>query len=86
MGAAEALDARIREIIGEMCPLGARTVRDSDRLSDDLGYDSVAFLELALALEAEFELEAIDEDEAGELATVADIETLVRRLCGVAAE
>ncbi|KUJ69160.1 hypothetical protein ACZ90_12410 [Streptomyces albus subsp. albus] len=82
MGAAEPQAARVREIIGELCPLGARTVRSTDRLADDLGYDSVAFLELALALENEFELDELEEGKASDLATVADIEALIREVSG----
>ena len=53
--------AKVRTLIGEMSPLGAREARSEQRLVEDLGYDSVSFLELALALEAEFELFTIDE-------------------------
>jgi acyl carrier protein len=71
---------RVRELVGAMSPLGARTVSSSDRVVDDLGYDSVAILELALALEVEFDLQAIAEDQAVDLLTVGDIEQLVGQL------
>ena len=71
---------RVRELVGAMSPLGGREVSSSDRVVDDLGYDSVALLELALALEVEFDLQAIGEDQAVDLLTVGDIEHLVDQL------
>jgi len=71
---------RVRELVGAMSPLGSREVSSSDRVVDDLGYDSVALLELALALEVEFDLQAIGEDQAVDLLTVGDIEHLVDQL------
>jgi acyl carrier protein len=71
---------RVRELVGAMSPLGSRTAKPSDRVVDDLGYDSVAILELALALEVEFDLQAIGEEQAVDLVTVGDIEELVGRL------
>lgn len=70
---------RVRELVGEMSPLGARTAAPDDRVVEDLGYDSVAILELALALEVEFDLQAIAEEQAVDLVTVGDIEALVGR-------
>lgn len=76
---------KVRNLIGEMCPLGAREARSEQRLVEDLGYDSVSFLELALALESEFELFTIDEEQAASLVTVGDIETLMTQLAASAA-
>jgi acyl carrier protein len=72
--------ARVRELVGAMSPLGSRIAKSTDRVVDDLGYDSVAILELALALEVEFDLQAIDEEQAVDLVTVGDIEAMVGRL------
>lgn len=72
--------ARVRELVGAMSPLGERVARSADRVVDDLGYDSVAILELALALEVEFDLQAIGEEQAVDLVTVGDIEAMVGRL------
>ncbi|KAA2250146.1 acyl carrier protein [Solihabitans fulvus] len=69
---------RVREIIGEMCPLGEREARSTDRVTDDLGYDSVGIVELAMVLEQEFELQPIDEEQAIDIVTVGDVEELVR--------
>lgn len=76
---------KVRSLIGEMCPLGAREVQSEQRLVEDLGYDSVSFLELALALESEFELFTIDEEQAASLLTVGDIEALMTQLAAPAA-
>jgi acyl carrier protein len=76
---------RVRTLIGEMSPLGAREATSPESLVDDLGYDSVTFVELALALESEFDLTAIDEQQAADLTTVGDIEQLIARLAVAAA-
>lgn len=76
---------KVRTLIGEMSPLGAREASSEQRLVEDLGYDSVSFLELALALESEFELFTIDEEQAASLVTVGDIETLMTQLAASAA-
>ena len=80
MSEREERSARVRELVGAMSPLGERVARSSDRVVDDLGYDSVAILELALALEVEFDLQAIEEDQAVDLVTVGDVEEMVHRL------
>jgi acyl carrier protein len=70
---------RVRDLVGSLVPAGARVVGPDDRLVEDLGFDSVAVLELALALEVEFDLQEIDEEQTVDLATVADIETLIAK-------
>lgn len=80
MSAREEQALRVRELVGAMSPLGSRAAKPTDRVVDDLGYDSVAILELALALEVEFDLQAIGEEQAVDLVTVGDIEDLVGRL------
>ena len=40
--------AQVRRIVGEMSPLGAREANSGDRLVEDLGYDSLAVIELSL--------------------------------------
>jgi acyl carrier protein len=70
----------VRALVGEMSPLGATTATADQRLVEDLGYDSVSFVELALAIEAEFDITAVDEEKATNLTTVGDIEQLVLSL------
>jgi acyl carrier protein len=71
--------AKVRELVGSLVPAGARHVGPADRLVEDLGFDSIAVLELALALEVEFDLQEIDENQTVDLATVGDIETLIAK-------
>jgi len=72
------LGDRIRAIVGEMSPLGPRVALPEHRMTEDLGFDSLATLELTTALEEEFGLEPIDEEVAMEILTVADLEKLIR--------
>ncbi len=71
---------RVRKLVGDLVPAGGREAASSDRLVEDLGYDSVAMVELAVALEVEFDLQDIAEDEAMSLVTVEDIESTIARL------
>ena len=72
------VDARVRQIVGRMSPLGERDVGPGEALADDLGYDSVAVIELALVLEDEFRLPPIGPEQASGVVTVADVARLVR--------
>ena len=73
----EQLSDSVRSLVGEMSPLGPTDATSELRLVEDLGYDSVSFVELALALESEFNITAVDEEKAAGLTTVGDIENLV---------
>jgi acyl carrier protein len=72
---------RVRELAIEMAPLEAAVVvgSGSTRLADDLQYDSLALIELAVVLEREFQLGPIAEEQAMEVETVGQIEDLVLR-------
>ncbi|WP_433326874.1 acyl carrier protein [Spirillospora sp. CA-294931] len=74
------LGARVRDLIGRMSPLGERAAEPHHDVMNDLGYDSVAVVELALVLESEFDLRPIDDEEAFDVVTVGDVERLVRRM------
>lgn len=76
---------RIRDLAGAMSPLGPRPAAATDRLREDLGYDSLATVELAAALEQEFGIDAIDEESAMDVETVADLVDLVQRSAAPAA-
>jgi acyl carrier protein len=78
------ISARVRDVVGSLVPDGPRDVRSADRLTD-LGFDSLATLELAMALETEFDLPEVPEGQTVELATVGDIETLIGSLVGAPA-
>jgi acyl carrier protein len=51
----------------------------SSRLVGDLGYDSLALIELAVELELEFELDPLDESAIAALGTVGDAIALVEQ-------
>ena len=73
---------RIRAVVGDMAPLKGEAVEGGSRLQMDLGYDSLGLLELAQALEHEFGLPPVLEDDAEEIETVADVERVVLRMLG----
>ncbi len=73
----ETLRNDVRRLIGEMSPLGSRTAQPTDRLVEDLGYDSLAVIELSLQLESQFSLKPMSQDDATAITTVGDIEDLV---------
>ena len=75
------INARVRDVVGSLVPDGRRDVQSIDRLTD-LGFDSLATLELAMALETEFDLLEVPEGQTVEMATVGDIETLIGSLVG----
>lgn len=69
----EALQNAVREIIIALCPEDVKDMQDSSRLVDDLGYHSLAMVELAFAIEDKFDIEPIDQDTASGIQTVGDI-------------
>lgn len=70
----------VRDMIADLAPeSGAETTADK-LLIEDLGYHSLALLELAFTLEDEFDLEPLDEETARRIVTVADVEDIVIRL------
>ena len=77
---APTLEQRVRRVVLDMAPLPVAYVSGAQRLGGDLGYDSLGRLELAFALEREFDLRTIDGHEAIGVRTIADVESLVARL------
>lgn len=74
------VDERVIRIVGELSPLGKAEPALADRMMEDLGYDSMAVVELALVLEQEFELKPIDEEQAIDIVTVGDVAELIRSM------
>ena len=72
------LQARIRDIIAVELQIDADKVVPDANLRQDLGMDSVAALNILFAAEESFGIGAIDVTELTKVATVADVETLVR--------
>jgi acyl carrier protein len=68
---------QVREIIGRMAPDGAPDPAPDARLVEDLGYDSLAIIEMALELERELGLPRVAEEDAMDIETVAQVEALV---------
>ena len=66
-------------IIAAMAPHPVPTVTATTQLRDDLMYDSVRLIELAMALERQFALARLDLNESGDVTTAGDILNLVRQ-------
>ena len=66
--------AAVREVILELAPSKGQQAEDDSRLIEDLGYHSLALLELAFSLEDEFDLTPIDEQTAQSITTVKAVE------------
>jgi acyl carrier protein len=77
------MDARQREevwrIIREVAPKKDQ-ISTSSRLVEDLGFDSILLLELAVALEEHFDLPSLDEAGRRGVRTVHDVESLVAQV------
>jgi acyl carrier protein len=65
--------ALVHAIVADLAP-SKRDPELTHRLVEDLGYHSLALLELAFALEDEFNLPTIDEQTARAIVTVVDVE------------
>lgn len=65
-------------IILELAPNSTSAPTEQTRLVEDLGYHSLALLELAFALEDEFALPAMDAEQAQKIGTMLDVEEYVR--------
>ena len=59
-------------LIAEQFGVEPATVSAETSFEDDLGADSVDLVELVMAMEEEFEVGEIEEDELGSLKTVGD--------------
>ena len=71
---------RVARTVLSCAPRPAAEVDASTDLENDLGYTSVALVELALELEREFELPPLLEGDALEIATVGDVEEIIGRV------
>ena len=64
----------IRQIVLELAPEPDRTLGDDARLQDDLGYHSLALMELAFTLEDEFDLLPVDEATGRAIQRIRDVQ------------
>lgn len=67
----------IRELVSELAPDQAGLTAENPRLVEDLGYHSLALLELAFTIEDEFGLDPIDQETAAQILTAKDVEDYV---------
>lgn len=67
----------VRTIILDMAPNPDPAFGPEASLTKDLGYHSLALMEVAFALEDEFDLDPIDEDTARKITTVGAVQDLV---------
>ena len=65
------IESQVKEIIVEQLDVKPEDVSDSKTFQDDLGADSLAIVELVLALEERFEVK-IPDDEVDNIKTVGD--------------
>ncbi|GAA1954177.1 acyl carrier protein [Amycolatopsis minnesotensis] len=74
-------DDDVREIvltlIKDLAPDSDTELKADTKLVEDLGYHSLALMEVAFALEDEFDLEPIDEETARKITTVGNVQDLV---------
>jgi len=68
----EATYAKIRKIVAEELNVSEDDVTMTASFQDDLGADSLALVELIMALEEQFELDSIPDEDAEKIKTVKD--------------
>ena len=64
---------KLQELIGEQFATAPEEITMETSFEEDLGADSVDLVELVLAMEEEFDIGEVQEDELTELKTVGDI-------------
>ena len=68
----EDIFSRLQDLIAEQFTLDAEEITMNSSFTDDLGADSVDLVELVMAMEEEFDLDEIEEDDLAQLKTVGD--------------
>lgn len=68
----EEIFKKMQTIIAEQFAIEENEITQASSFTDDLGADSVDLVELVMAMEEEFELDEIQEDELTQLKTVGD--------------
>ena len=72
---------RMKDIISEQFGVDAASITETTSFEEDLGADSVDLVELVMAMEDEFKIGEVGEDELASLSTVGDcVSFLSRRL------
>ncbi len=70
---------KVIEIVGEFLGLDVTEIKADSLLKEDLGADSLDFVELVMELEEAFDFEA-DEDKLAEMKTISDIVTYIESM------
>ena len=65
--------AKMQELIAEQFALEAESITMDTSFTDDLNADSVDIVDLSMALEEEFGIEELGEEEASSITTVGDL-------------
>ena len=68
----EDIFSKLQELIAEQFAIDQDEITMASSFTDDLGADSVDLVELVMAMEEEFELDEIEEDDLAQLKTVGD--------------
>jgi acyl carrier protein len=71
------IESQVKEIIVEQLDVKPEDVADAKTFQDDLGADSLAIVELVLALEERFDVK-IPDDEVDKIKTVGDAISYVK--------
>ena len=64
---------KLRELVSEQFAIDADAVERETSFFDDLGADSLDIVELTMALEEEFDLAELPEEDLRKLVTVGDV-------------
>ena len=68
----EEIFSTLQTLIAEQFAIDADEITMASSFTDDLGADSVDLVELVMAMEEEFDLDEIEEDDLAQLKTVGD--------------
>jgi acyl carrier protein len=75
------IESQVKEIIVEQLDVKPEDVSEAKTFTDDLGADSLAIVELVLALEEKFEVK-IPDDEVDNIKTVGDAISYIKTHVG----
>jgi acyl carrier protein len=79
MSAIPDVEARIRQVLVNRLGIPAEDVTPEARLQEDLGVDSLDAVEMAIAIERDFDV-GLSDEQVATLKTVGDMVALVQRL------
>ena len=68
----EEIFSTLQTLIAEQFAIDAGEITMASSFTDDLGADSVDLVELVMAMEEEFDLDEVEEDDLAQLKTVGD--------------